>query len=168
MPKLAIVLGMVFLLSFTTLGAGDLEPVDQLNYSSLPNKIRRQVDCLTDNIYYEARNQSTNGMLAVGYVTMNRVESNIFPSTICGVVKQKTASVCQFSWWCDASVKARAMDRELYNQIRHLATWVYFNHDKKNDVTKGAMFYHAAYVSPGWKGLRKTVRIDTHIFYTKV
>ncbi len=168
MPKLAIVLGMVFLLSFTTLGAGNLQPVDQPNYSSLPNKIQLQVDCLADNIYYEARNQSTTGMIAVGYVTLNRVASNIFPKTICGVVKQRTARVCQFSWWCDATMKARAMDRRLYNQIRHLATWVYFNYDEVDDVTKGAMFYHATYVAPNWRGLKKTVRIDTHIFYIKV
>lgn len=168
MPKLVIVLGMVLLLSFTTLGAGILQPTNQLNYSSLPDKIQKQVDCLADNIYYEAGNQSTRGMIAVGYVTMNRVTSNIFPSTVCGVVKQRTASVCQFSWWCDAEVKARAMDRELYSQIQNLATWVYFNHGRVYDVTKGAMFYHASYVTPNWTGLRKTVKIETHIFYTKV
>ena len=47
-----------------------------------------EVNCLALNIYHEARNQPFMGKLAVGYVTLNRVNSDEFPNTICGVVKQ--------------------------------------------------------------------------------
>ena len=72
--------------------------------------------CLAKNIYFEARNQSTAGQIAVSHVVMNRVKSPRYPNTICGVVEQgltsrwwkkehgKTVMLknkCQFSWYCD-------------------------------------------------------------------
>jgi len=50
--------------------------------------------CLQQNIFFEARNQSTLGQAAVAWVTLNRVESTRYPDTICEVVWQKS----QFSW----------------------------------------------------------------------
>ena len=44
--------------------------------------------CLSKNIYFESRNQPTLGQIAVGQVTMNRVNSPRFPNTVCGVVRQ--------------------------------------------------------------------------------
>ena len=52
------------------------------------------VDCLARNIYFESANQSQLGKLAVGLVVMNRVRSDRYPNTICGVVNQRN----QFSW----------------------------------------------------------------------
>ena len=50
----------------------------------------RDLDCLAKNIYYEAGNESLEGKVAVGIVTLNRVADGRFSSSICGVVKQKT------------------------------------------------------------------------------
>ena len=44
------------------------------------------IDCLTKNIYFEAKNQSTAGQLAVALVVMNRVKDKRFPNTVCGVI----------------------------------------------------------------------------------
>ena len=38
--------------------------------------------CLAKNIYFESRNQPTLGQIAVGQVTMNRVNSPKFPNTV--------------------------------------------------------------------------------------
>ena len=65
--------------------------------------------CLAENIYWEARNQSLEGKLAVAHVTINRVESKKFPNDVCSVVKQTKyypsgkidLHSCQFSWYCD-------------------------------------------------------------------
>ena len=59
--------------------------------------------CLANNIYFESRNQPKLGQIAVGQVTMNRVNSPKFPNTVCGVVKQggEKRNRCQFSWYCD-------------------------------------------------------------------
>ena len=59
-----------------------------------------EIDCLTQNIYREAGIEPESGMVAVGLVTMNRVKTSGFPKTVCTVVKQKTKSTCQFSWFC--------------------------------------------------------------------
>ena len=58
----------------------------------------RDLKCLADNVYYEAGNQSERGKMAVAAVTLNRVNSGIFPSDVCSVVHQKSRGVCQFSW----------------------------------------------------------------------
>lgn len=138
-----------------------------------------EIVCLADNMYWEARNQSTKGMLAVGHVTMNRVFDDRFPYTVCEVVEQgptrpswKDPEVyypirhrCQFSWYCDGkSDIIPTQDEDLYNVIMALAFKVYFDDD--NDFTEGATHYHADYVSPSWASTKtKTVTIGDHIFY---
>ena len=63
---------------------------------------KEDIDCLAKNIYFESRNQPWVGKIAVAQVTLNRVESMLFPSKICDVVKQiKAPQRCQFSWFCD-------------------------------------------------------------------
>ena len=64
--------------------------------------IADEVKCLAQNIYWEARNQSIQGMYAIADVTLNRVKDKRWPSTVCEVVKQRKNAggkwVCQFSW----------------------------------------------------------------------
>lgn len=145
----------------------------EVTYQDLRTDEQKQVDCLADNIYFEARQEPVKGQMAVAFVTLNRVQSGKFPETICGVVKQKQRGVCQFSWWCDVTAKTQALrrsfgERDVYEQIRLLATYIFLNHHKLDDVTHGAMFYHAKHVSRealGMRNLRPTARIGQHIFY---
>ena len=44
--------------------------------------------CLARAMYFESNRSSDDGMLAVGTVVMNRLESRRYPRTICGVVGQ--------------------------------------------------------------------------------
>lgn len=57
-----------------------------------------EFNCLQENVFFEARNQPYEGMLAVATVTMNRVTSGNYPDSICEVVHQKVAGAQQFSW----------------------------------------------------------------------
>jgi len=41
-------------------------------------------------------------------------------------------------------------------QIAHEGTW--------RSPVEGALFFHAAYVSPGWR-LTRMARVDNHVFY---
>lgn len=43
-------------------------------------------ECLVRAMYFESNRSSESGMLAVGTVVMNRVDSSRFPNTICSVV----------------------------------------------------------------------------------
>lgn len=144
----------------------------EISYEDLTPQAQTQVSCLANNVYFEAGNQSLDGKKAVALVTMNRVSSKKFPSTICGVVKQKTRSICQFSWWCDSKMKKdytrRDVDVETFQQSEIVALEVYMNYHTMEDITDGALFYHADYVAFEKLGLRKlvrTVKIGRHIFY---
>ena len=46
-------------------------------------------ECMTRVMYFESNRSSSEGMLAVGTVVMNRMHDPKFPGTVCGVVGQK-------------------------------------------------------------------------------
>ena len=85
---------------------------------------QKELWCLSQNIYFEARAESYSGKQAVANVADNRKDSELHPDTFCGVVKEakmreswKTKQNpdlkaservyyprnhrCQFSWYCD-------------------------------------------------------------------
>ena len=133
-----------------------------VDYTELTKDAKRQVDCLAENIYHEAKSESPKGQIAVALVTMNRVNDDRFPKDICGVVKQKTQGTCQFSWYCMA-VRLNKSSESYQEALKH-ALHVYANYELIDDFTRGSLYYHADYVHPGWK-LLKTVVIGRHIFY---
>lgn len=122
----------------------------------------KEIHCLQQNVYFEARNQSVLGQASVVWVTLNRVNSKKFPNTICGVVWQNK----QFSWTHDgkSDKPKNSQAWEKAKQVSHAVLYDYaFN---KNDPTAGALFYHAEYVNPYWSASFKvTKQIDSHIFY---
>lgn len=133
----------------------------KINYSQLTKDSQEQIDCLAQNIYYEAGFEPDSGKLAVALVTMNRVQDPRYPKDICSVVKQKTRSICQFTWFCE-NVKPKS--DYAYNKALEVALDVYANYESIEDITQGALFYHADYVNPRWK-LKRTTVIGRHIFY---
>lgn len=134
--------------------------------------------CLAKNIFFEGRNQSTLGQVSIGWVTLNRMESDRFPDTICGVVKQGRKDdagnmirhKCQFSWYCDGKsdiIPDNVVEQRAWEDAQLIADVVLFDWAReKASPVKGATFYHADYVSPYWAPeFTKVVQIDTHIFY---
>lgn len=132
-------------------------------YEELTVHEKKEIDCLAQNIYREAGIEEQNGMVAVALVTMNRVKTEGFPETVCKVVNQKTKGTCQFSWKCIA--KLPKINEDLYTYSRSIAIKIFLNHDIIDDITQGALFYHADYVKPKWKKLEVTTKIGRHIFY---
>lgn len=123
---------------------------------------QRQIQCLAENAYFEAGNQTTKGKIAVTNVVMNRVSDKRFPDTPCAVVNQKARGVCQFSWVCEG--KKRIRDWAQFREARRVAEQVYLKNI--GDVTGGAKFYHADYVMPRWAYVfDRTKKIGAHIFY---
>jgi len=132
-----------------------------------------EVICLAKNMYFEARNQSTIGQIAVANVTLNRVSSKRFPNTVCEVVYQAKLdwrgnprrNACHYSWYCDGKSDT-VYDRETYLDILKLATVVYQSPKNFIDVSQGSTHYHANYATPWWsKNFVQTVIIDDHVFY---
>ena len=176
MKTTAIITSFIFagIIIFLTLflSEHDTKPPYMAKYNSLVPNVKKQVECLAENIYFESKGEPKQGQVAVAFVTMNRVNSDLFPKDICQVVKQKTGKVCQFSWYCEEKPRAKSDRKDLtkehnpvYNDILETAVNVYLHYDKLSDPTKGALFFHATYVQPGWKNLKKTVTIGNHIFY---
>lgn len=141
-----------------------------------------ELHCLALNIYWEARNQSRVGMIAVARVVMNRVKDNRFPDTICKVVydgpiskwwleeKGKEVPVrhkCQFSWYCDGkSDEVPEQDLGYTWRIAQEIAWDIIYDDRWAGVIDGATHYHANYVKPHWrKSLHYVGRVDDHLFY---
>jgi N-acetylmuramoyl-L-alanine amidase len=123
-----------------------------------PGELPRELHCLAGAIYFEAKSESLTGQLAVGRVIVARSKSGRFPNSYCGVVFQPS----QFSF-----VRGRAMPgiakgtKQWKNavavaQIAHSGAW--------SSPVEGALFFHASYVSPGWK-LRRVGRVENHVFY---
>lgn len=168
---IATIVSVMIVLGFSSVMATQMDPMPvKISYHDLSPKAKQQVECLAQNIYFESGHESEEGQIAVGMVTMNRVKSGIFPDTICGVVKQKIQSTCQFSWFCEGKFDVKSLthfNHSLYNSVRELAVYVYANHDKIEDPSKGALFYHADYVHPHWKNVTYLTQIGRHKFYDK-
>ncbi len=131
---------------------------------STPSLSDKQKYCLAQNIYFEARSETVQGMEAVALVTLNRVASKSYPSTICEVVWQRK----QFSWTHDGKSDT-PRERLAWKIAQTVAASVLANYGATDyDFTKGALWYHATYVSPTWhKALTQTAIIGAHIFYGK-
>jgi len=158
--RAAIVVFIVSTISAIYIFSNDNQPKNYLSKTDYLNS-KRQIKCLADNIYYEAANQSYEGMKAVAYVTLNRATSGRWPSDTCSVVYQKTDNVCQFSWVCERNKPpVDSLWDKSYNVARH----VFNQYEKEKDPTYGAVFYHATYVNPQWK-YNKIIQIGDHIFY---
>ena len=127
----------------------------------------QQLDCLAQNIYYEAGHEPFEGKAAVAQVTLNRVESGKFGKGVCGVVYQKNAVyekvICQFSWVCETKSRVRPINNAAYTESEEVAKKVLlegFRLPSMND----ALFYHATYINPGWN-LEPIAVIGLHKFY---
>lgn len=124
-----------------------------------------QAQCLIENAYHEARNQTEEGIAATVHVVLNRVKSDKFPNTPCEVVKERASRTqCQFSWYCDG-LKDTMNNLEMLSYVTGVVHRAVENWYVGDDVTDGATFYHATYVRPNWNNLERITKIGDHIFY---
>ncbi len=116
-----------------------------------------QMNCLALVGYHEAKGESDRGMIAVMQVTMNRVKSEKFANTICGVVYSKG----QYSW---TKHNPKIKEQEQYERAKRLAYDVV--NGKHHDISGKALFFNSLHKRP--KGTVCTVRIGGHSFYKPV
>ncbi len=149
------------------------EIVKEIRLITPPYSLENSYHCLASNIYWEARNQSLEGKIAVAQVTLNRVESSNYPNTICGVVTQTRyypsgnidLHSCQFSWYCDG-LKDEPIETWGFSYEESFNLAIMFLQERPMDVTEGSTHYHSVKVEPYWsRELNKTTQIEEHIFY---
>ena len=137
--------------------------------AALKDKERR-MQCMTQNIYWEAASEPAEGKLAVAQVVMNRVESGKFPSEPCQVVHQKNIVyekvLCQFSWYCENTAKTKPVQKKLWAESEEAAKMVMVDGFRLPEL-KDALYYHADYVNPQWNK-KKVAKIGRHIFYKDI
>ena len=170
MPILLSVLLSAVILTMSMVNIKQPDLPIKANYNVLTAELQKQVSCLAENIYFEAAHEPLEGKHAVGFVTINRVQSGNYANDICGVVQQKDGNLCQFSWYCDKTITNKRLTIKhtpLYNEILQIATNLVVNFERMTDVTNGATYYHANYVNPGWTRLKKVETIGNHIFYKR-
>ena len=173
-----------FILGLVLMNTANEEKKYVLEKVAIPEQSKHldlnSIECMALNIYHESRNQTLAGRLAVGYVTMNRVNSSKYPDTICGVVKQAkmnrwylekhnkkvpSRNKCQFSWYCDGKAD-QPLESNAWEEAYLLSIHVINMYDVISDPTKGSIMYHAVNVKPYWTSAYKhKVTIGDHIFY---
>jgi len=125
----------------------------------------RDLECLTQAVYYEARGEGRDGQRAVAQVVINRARHPAFPKTVCAVVFQGAGrrTGCQFSFTCDGSMR-RGVNRGAWNRARQVAT----------EALSGTVYapvgnathFHTTGVSPRWRtSLIRVSQVGDHVFY---
>ncbi|MBL1435887.1 MAG: cell wall hydrolase [Rhodobacteraceae bacterium] len=122
------------------------------------------LDCLSEALYFEARGTSYEGERAVGEVILNRAADSRFPASVCGVIDQRYNGSCQFSYRCDAIPNDHFGEPAELAKMRNISLELLI--DRNEDITNGALFFHAASMRPGWFAtLSKRGRFGGNIFY---
>ncbi len=131
-----------------------------------PEKLGRETRCLAEAVYFEARSEPDAGQAAVAQVVLNRVQSGLYPASVCGVVYQNRHRYrgCQFSFACEGR-SLRITEGDAWEQAVRVAKEVMVGRTYISDVGRST-HYHANYVHPRWaRALRKMDVIGRHIFY---
>jgi spore germination cell wall hydrolase CwlJ-like protein len=64
-----------------------------VNMIATPFLSDKDVECMANNIFYEAGSEPIEGKIAVGVVTLNRAQDGRFGRSVCDVVKARTVVV---------------------------------------------------------------------------
>ena len=125
---------------------------------SVDGSLDPEMQCLAGTVYFESKGESLQGQLAVARVVLARVKSSRFPDSICGVVFQRS----QFSFVRGGKMPPIRTGQQHWRDAVAIAK-IAMNDGWESSV-EGALFFHARYVSPGWR-LKRLATIDNHIFY---
>jgi spore germination cell wall hydrolase CwlJ-like protein len=122
--------------------------------------LSRDLQCLAEAIYFEARGEPLAGQLAVGTVIVNRTTSGRYPSDYCSVVTQPG----QFSFVRGGHIPSPDQGSPAWTRARAIAQIAH--QDLWQSAAGEALFFHARYVRPGWARTKvQLAAIDSHIFY---
>jgi spore germination cell wall hydrolase CwlJ-like protein len=108
-------------------------------------------------MYFESNRSSRDGMIAVGSVVMNRVQSDDFPNTVCAVVSQKN----QFA----PGLMTKTMNGQALVLAETSASAVLIGERHPN--VEGARFFHAAWYDANFNNIHYVLTAGGNAFYEK-
>lgn len=116
-----------------------------------------ELDCMERAMYFESNRSSRDGMVAVGSVVMNRVESGQYPRSVCGVVGQRK----QFA----PGVMSRRMDTRTTPMLRSTAQSVL--QGERHPLVGNAQFFHAASYRASYNNMHYVLTTGGNAFYER-
>lgn len=173
---------MFLLLPLIAFGLYLNTPTESVQQETEPQQVQKIVDkkqlqCLADNIYYEAGGESTEGKAAVARVVVNRINHGFAP-TPCKVVYQTTTvkktneddesfwvKVCQFSWVCEGKGNPNR-STHAYQKSLQVAHDVLAYDKYKDVIPKTVLFFHNTSIVNHYPH-EVVAKIGNHIFYKK-
>lgn len=117
----------------------------------------REKECLVRAMYFESNRSSEAGLLGVGTVVMNRVESARYPETICGVV----GAPRQFA----SGVLTRPMPEKTLPKIEAIAEDIL--NGRRNESVGSAKHFHMAGMRFGYANMHYVTVAGGNAFYLK-
>ncbi len=131
---------------------------DLVAATPVPANLSAELECLAGAVYFESKSESLAGQLAVARVIVARSHSGRYPSSYCGVVFQPS----QFSFVRGHAMPAINHASRFWANAARIA--VIADQGSWKSPVEGALFFHAARVSPAW-GKTRLAAIGGHIFY---
>lgn len=113
------------------------------------------LDCMERAMYFESNRSSRDGMVAVGSVVMNRVESGKYPNSVCGVVRQRG----QFA----PGIMTKRMKEK--TNVREAAQSVL--RGERHPLVGNAQFFHTANRSYHYDNMHYVLTAGGNAFYER-
>ena len=141
-----------FLSSIVLISVFTFSPIEKA--FALP---KSQLNCLAEAVYFEARGEPKAGQKLVAKTILQRTKSPKFPSTVCGVVNQKS----QFSYKSGRNLRIR--EPKKYKEIESL---VKVEAQKFSPSSSHPLyFYNPKKARPAWaKRMKVLQRAGNHVF----
>lgn len=124
-----------------------------------------EAECLATALYHEARGEGVTGMKAVAFVIYNRVKSQLFPTSYCKVILQKS----QFSFTSDRNPD-NIKEWDTYAKVLAMAVDLVQNNGFQRIVSPvgNALFFNSFRSRNGWshaKARKFVATIGNHHFF---
>jgi spore germination cell wall hydrolase CwlJ-like protein len=139
-------------------------PAERLKLTG--DALKKAEKCLANAIYFEARGEVVRGQIAVAQVVLNRVFSEHYPNTVCGVVYQDSHRrlSCQFTFACDG-IPDSIRDPKAWERATRISHETLAGKLWLPEIGK-ATHYHAYWVRPWWvRTMTKLHKLGVHTFY---
>ena len=132
--------------------------LDEVMTSALPRKhSARERECLARAMFFESNRSSRDGLVAVGTVVMNRLDSGHYGDSICGVVGARN----QFA----PGVLSRPMNSKALPDVMAAADSVLAG--ERHPKVRQAQFFHQAGLKFPYKNMHYVLEAGGNAFYEK-
>lgn len=116
-----------------------------------------ELECMERAMYFESNRSSYDGMVAVGSVVMNRVNSGQYPRSVCGVVGQRN----QFA----PGVMSQRMNTRTAPMLRQAAQSVL--RGQRHPMIGDAQFFHTATYRASYNNMHYVLTTGGNAFYER-